>query len=119
EDLQPPGKEGMTMEEIKVREMTAGDEIIEADWRGRPHRFDTSSRVERFALLMLLADVAEYARYLHDFAVSFYGDEVAEGVADFYDFVTGELHGRAAAEGVTPDPVRRLEILKMLYWRDS
>lgn len=105
-------------EKIKSKEMTPGPEIVDVDWRRMPHRFDTGSRVERFALLMLLADVADYAGYLHDFAVSFYGPEAAAGLADFFALVHREFHKRARAEGVTPEQVDWLMILERLYWRD-
>src|SRR5690606_27495629 len=100
------------MEEIKIKETPAG--IVDVEWRRMPHLFDTSSRVERFALLMLLAEVADYARFLHGFAVSFYGDEVAEGLWDFFALVAGDFYGRAHAEGVTPEQVDRLSVLDRL-----
>ena len=110
------------MKEIEIREMTAGDdlpEIIEADWRGMPHRFDTSSRVERLALWKLLGEVAKYAGYLHDFAVSYYGTEAAEGLESFYALVHREFHRRAEAEGVRPDMIDELEALEWFCPRAS
>ena|SRR5690606_4209454 len=110
------------MEKIEIKEMTAGDdlpEIIEADWRRMPHRFDTGSRVERLALWMLLGEVAKYAGYLVDFAYGYYGDEVAEGLANFYALVHREFHKRAEAEGVRPELIDDLEALEWLCLQDS
>ena len=107
------------MEKIEIKEMTAGDEIVDVKWQDMPHRFDMGSQVERFALMVLLTDVVDYARHLHDFAVSFYGDEVAEGVAGFFDFVIDDLYGRAYAEGVTPEQVDQLSLWELLYQQDS
>jgi len=106
------------MEKIKIKEMTAGDEIVDVEWRDMPHRFDMGSRVERLALLMLLTDVVDYARYLRDFTYGYYG-EVPEGVAEFLDRVTSELRERAAAESVTVPTVRGLAALELLHRQDS
>lgn len=105
------------MEEIETKEMTAG--IVDFDWRDMPHRFDTSSRVERLALWKLLGEVAKYAGYLRDFAITYYGSEASEGVDSFYALVHREFHERAEAEGVRPDVIDELEALEWFCPRAS